>query len=229
MKPNERFRRALLDGMIEGRRQPPGPAPEWALALADAVLAAQQVGGRTEVAAVIAGGVFEAERQADVVRVVATGIEWLGGGIAAVERTMVDLIAGATREVVLTAYSMTLGSERVWDEIERAIATGIRTTLVIDRHDDQDADARALVSRLASRYAPTLQVYDFVPADDRDGLHAKVLVVDREAALIGSANLSHRGLVSAHELSVVIEGPTAGLIVEQVERLVRSSSVHRVY
>lgn len=219
----------MQEGMLEASRRVTSTPPDWALEMADLMVMAHNSGGRTQVASSLLHGIDETARLTDSVRVVVTGIEWLGGGVAAVERTMADLIASAKREVVLTAYSMTLGSERIWDEIERALGTGVRCTLVIDRHDDQDVAARGLVARLAANYAATLQVFDFVPADERDGLHAKVVVVDREAALIGSANLSHRGMVSAHELSVVVEGPTAGRIVEQVERLLGSSSVRRLY
>lgn len=229
MRGRERIRQAMQEGMIEASRQAAPTTPDWALEMADLIITARDSGGRVQVASSLLHGINEAARLTDSVRVVATGIEWLGGGVAAVERTMADLIASAEREVVLTAYSMTLGSERIWDEIERALGTGVRCTLLIDRYDDQDAAARGLVARLAATYEATLQVFDFVPTDERDGLHAKVIVVDREAALIGSANLSHRGMVSAHELSVVVEGPTAGRIVEQVERLLGSSSVRRLY
>jgi phosphatidylserine/phosphatidylglycerophosphate/cardiolipin synthase-like enzyme len=229
VKGRDRIRRAVRDGLTEAPRVDEGGSPPaWANELADLLIMAERSGGRDQVAISVVHAIEEVSRRTDAVRVVATGIAWLGGGVAAVERTMADLVASAKQEIVLTAYSMTLGSERIWDELERALATGVRCTLVIDRYDQQDAEARTLLGRLATMYPATMQMFEFVPVDDRDGLHAKVVVVDREAALIGSANLSHRGLVSAHELSVVVEGPTAGQIVEQVERLLRSPSVHRI-
>ena len=225
----DRIRRAVRDGLVEAPRLGAGVShPEWANELADLLITADRSGGRDQLAVSMAHAIDEVRRRTDAVRVVATGISWLGSGVAAVERTMADLIASAKQEVMLTAYSMTLGSERIWDELERALATGVRCTLVIDRYEQQDEEARMLLGRLAATYSATMQMFEFVPMDDRDGLHAKVVVVDRGAALIGSANLSHRGLVSAHELSVVVEGPTAGQIVEQVERLIRSHSVRRI-
>jgi phosphatidylserine/phosphatidylglycerophosphate/cardiolipin synthase-like enzyme len=229
VKGLDRIRRAVRDGLTEAPRVGDGVAPPaWASELADLLMTANRSGGRDQIARSVAHAIEEVSKRIDTVRVVATGISWLGGGVAAVERTMADLIASAKQEVVLTAYSMTLGSERIWEELARALATGVRCTLVIDRYEQQDEEARMLLGRLATTYPATMQMFEFVPMDDRDGLHAKVVVVDRGAALIGSANLSHRGLVSAHELSVVVEGPTAGQIVEQVERLLRSHSVRRI-
>lgn len=219
--------RALREGMEEAPRG--RPAQEgWSLALADVVLDIASGGGRSEVAAALEAGLAELERRTDTVRLVATGIEWLGGGVAAVERTMASMVASAQREIVMTAYSMTPGGGRVWAEVEKAFATGVRGVILVDRLDQQHQDVRAMLARLAAKYRPRVGLYDFVPAEDRDGLHAKVLVVDREIALVGSANLSHRGLVTAHELSVVVEGPTAGRIVEQVERLLRSPAIRQI-
>jgi cardiolipin synthase len=56
-------------------------------------------------------------------------------------------------------------------------------------------------------------------------LHAKVLVVDRSIALVGSANLSFHGMVSNHEMALVVRGPTAEVIAERFDMLARSAAV----
>jgi phosphatidylserine/phosphatidylglycerophosphate/cardiolipin synthase-like enzyme len=203
------------------------PVPDWARSVADLAVEAHRIGGRDRLASAVRDGIGQIAERVDKVSIVATGIEWLGGGVAAVERTMTQLVSRAERELILTAYAVTSGSERVWEQIERALETGVRCTLIVDRLTEQRDEVQALLRRLAKGHAAALRTYDFVAADEREGLHAKVLIVDRRVALIGSANLSHRGMVSAHELAVVIEGPTAELMAEQVERLLRSGSVRR--
>src|SRR5438045_3477207 len=81
------------------------------------------------------------------------GLEWLGGGVAAVERTMARIISCAERELILTAYTVTSGSERICDEIERALETGIRCTFIVDRLSQQHGETQALLRRLAERHA----------------------------------------------------------------------------
>ncbi|MBI2570483.1 MAG: endonuclease [Candidatus Schekmanbacteria bacterium] len=152
----------------------------------------------------------------------------MGGGAPALERTLSDLIAGARREILLTAYSVTPGSERIWEEIERALATGIRATIVVNRIAEQCDEARHLLDRLSRSSPETLALHDFRGEDDASGLHAKVLVVDRRSALVGSANLSHRGMVTAHEMAMVVSGPAADGIADRIDALVRSPLVSRV-
>lgn len=224
------FGSSIADGMRDSLRAPAEPTlavPEWALCVADLALAAHSGGGRERLASVFKSALDRAVEQIDEVSIVATGLEWLGGGVGAVERTAAELIAGAQREIVLTVYSITPGSERVWDEIERALVTGVRCTAVVDRLKEQHIEMQSLLARLAGEHPQTFRIYDFAGESVTEGLHAKVLVVDRRTALVGSANLSHRGMVSAHELAVVVRGPTGERIAEQVDRLLRSACVKR--
>jgi len=70
-------------------------------------------------------------------------------------------------------------------------------------------------------------VYDFRSDQSTEGLHAKAVVVDRRVALIGSANLSFRGMVGAHEMAVILRGPSAALVAGSIDRLILSGLVRR--
>ena len=156
-----------------------------------------------------------------------TGMGWLGAGVPAVERTLTELLASAEQEMLLTVYSMTPGTGRVWEAIEKALATGIRCTLVANRIDEQHPDIRSMFLGLADRYPGVLRIYNFMGADNRDALHAKLVIVDRKAALVGSANLTFHGMVSAHELAIVVRGPTVDLIATRVDLLLQSRFVRK--
>jgi cardiolipin synthase len=170
-------------------------------------------------------GITSAAGRFDRVSVAATGLGWLGGGVPAVERTVTELLAGAEQEILLTAYSMTPGTVRVWEALEMALATGVRCTLIAHRIDEQHPDIRTFLSEQRRRHAGIFTVYDFGGSDPADTLHAKVLVVDRRAALVGSPNLTFHGMVSAHELAVIIRGPTAEQIAGRIDLLLRSPLV----
>jgi phosphatidylserine/phosphatidylglycerophosphate/cardiolipin synthase-like enzyme len=171
--------------------------------------------------------VNELADKTDRVSLAVTGLGWLGEGVPAVERTLTDLLDAADREILLTVYSMTPGTGRVWESIEKALATGICCTLIANRLDEQHPDLRALFLELARRYPMTLHIYNYPGTAERDALHAKLVIVDRQVALVGSANLTFHGMVSAHELAVVVRGPTVELIASRVDMLLRSRLVQR--
>ncbi|HXG23887.1 MAG TPA: phospholipase D-like domain-containing protein [Chthonomonadales bacterium] len=51
-------------------------------------------------------------------------------------------------------------------------------------------------------------------------LHAKVIVIDRRQAIVGSANLTAGGLGKNHEIAVLVEGEVAWEIASLIDRMV---------
>jgi phosphatidylserine/phosphatidylglycerophosphate/cardiolipin synthase-like enzyme len=178
--------------------------------------------GQPALVAELGEGIAALAAKTDRVSLAVTGLGWLGGGVPAVERTLTELLAGAQQEILLTAYSMTPGTGRVWEALEAALATGIRCTLIAHRIDEQHSDLRALLLELRRRYPDPFSLYDFQGTDRSDVLHAKILVVDRRVALVGSPNLTFHGMMSAHELAVVVRGPAAEAIAGRIDRLLHS-------
>jgi phosphatidylserine/phosphatidylglycerophosphate/cardiolipin synthase-like enzyme len=193
--------------------------------LANAVAEVLASRGQLGLVAELQEGIAALAANTDRVSLAVTGLGWLGGGVPAVERTLTELLTGAQQEILLTAYSMTPGTGRVWGALETALATGIRCTLIAHCIDEQHPDIRALLLELRRRYPAPFSLYDFQGADGTDVLHAKILVVDRRVALVGSPNLTFHGMMSAHELAVVIRGPAAEAIAGRVDRLLHSHLV----
>lgn len=181
--------------------------------------------GPIEIARRLASEIVRSERSRDHVSVLTTGLGWLGGGAGAIERALTRLIDTANHDLVLAVYAMSPGPARVWDALERAIDGGISCTLVIDRLDSQDSGMRDRLSVLCERHRRTFQVFDFVGDTGRDHLHAKALVADRRRAVVGSANLTAHGMLLAHELALLIDGPAAEEIAARIDLLARSRLV----
>ena len=70
-------------------------------------------------------------------------------------------------------------------------------------------------------------LYDFL-VEAGSSLHAKAIVADHRAALIGSSNMSRRGLLANHELALLVDGPAAATAGRAMDALIESRLVIRV-
>ena len=159
------------------------------------------------------------------VSVVVTGTAWMGGGIGSIESALERLFREAKQEIALTAYTISSSADLLFDWLEAALTRGIQIKLVINRLNTQPSDVVVRLRRLASTY-PHFCLYNFVSEYEAD-LHAKAVVVDRRMALVGSSNLSRRGLLANHELALLVEGMAAVDVARAIDFLcVSSYSTH---
>jgi phosphatidylserine/phosphatidylglycerophosphate/cardiolipin synthase-like enzyme len=121
-----------------------------------------------------------------------------------------DLIAEARTQILLVSYA-TAPSDRIRQALAAAAEKGVAITLLLERPQDNPhftgqkgpfpgLTARRLVWPAATRPSGA-------------SMHAKLLVIDRNVALVGSANLTSRALESNLECGVLIRG---GLVPAQL-------------
>ena len=177
--------------------------------------------------AAVEAGLVAAARRLDRVSLAVTGLGWLGAGAPSVEQQLGNLVRGARREIAACVYSVTSSARPLLADIDEIVAQGVTATLVVNAVAEQHADVQAFL-RGAARRRDGWRIYDFSASGPSAELHAKVVVVDRSAALLGSANLSYRGLVANHEMAVVVRGPTAEAIASRIDMLTNSPATHRV-
>jgi phosphatidylserine/phosphatidylglycerophosphate/cardiolipin synthase-like enzyme len=214
--------RTIIDAIRQRRT---GDATALSKEFGRIIAGAGGVNSVTLIAESVLDGIRTALPRLDRVGIAVTGTAWIGGGIGSVEDLILKLLKEAEHEVLLTAYSITAGSFRVMDRIEAAVATGIRTRLIVDRFDEQEPKARQRLQYLIRQFPKLFTVRDFAGGSGGSHLHAKTLVVDRRKAVVGSANLTFHGMMTAHELAVVIEGPAAEAIAGRIDLLAESSGV----
>jgi cardiolipin synthase len=159
------------------------------------------------------------------VSVAVTGVEWMGAGIGSIRTALEALISQAHEEVLITAYRVTTAADVLIEALDGALTRGVAVHLVVNRLAEQDPGAADRLHGLAARYKH-MNLYDF--SDPDFDLHAKTVVVDRRVALVGSSNMSRRGIMENHELGVVVEGPAAGQVAGAIDRLVRSHRVRAI-
>jgi len=158
------------------------------------------------------------ERSDDSVRVVGSGFGW---SLRSTEQALLAGIKGASHEILVCAYHLNAGASDIWDALSISVVRGVSCVVVCNDLTNQTS-AKAMLRRLVAAGGDHVQVYECPESPTSRGLHAKVLVADRRYAVIGSANLSFRGLNAAHEMGVVIEGPGAGAAANAVTQLVHS-------
>jgi cardiolipin synthase len=145
----------------------------------------------------------ERARRHQSVSVVWTGPESGVSSSRLTAATVIELINAARSEILLVSYA-TRTEPSISAALSAAVARGVEVTLLAERHQDNP-----------SYTAPSTPFPDISalrlhwPAGSRPpgaALHAKIIVVDDQVALVGSANLTSRAMESNLECGILIRG-----------------------
>jgi len=127
------------------------------------------------------------------------------------------MITSATEEIQMLAYLLRPSAKPILGLLNDAARRGIRITIIMNSIQSQPEVIRKWLKNISSD-SPLVKVIDF--KRQRGALlHAKVLVVDRKKALVGSANFSWGGMVGNYEVGVTLEGECAWKMACIVDRL----------
>jgi len=148
----------------------------------------------------------------------ATGSSVVGRSARSIQSVMEEMLLEAEDEIIIAAYTISGNLQDFFQLLWRAAARGVRVVIIINRIKSQPANVRRILENLSSEF-PHVKIYDFT--DETCSLHMKVIAVDRKKALIGSANLTWRGMVENLELGIVVEGEVA----EEVSKLLENLTV----
>jgi len=159
------------------------------------------------------------------VRVVVSGSAWMGSGLGSIESALYRLFEQANDEITIVAYAISSAAAMLFEQLRAVLQRGIRVRLLVNRFDCQPPGVQKQCHDLQRSFSHLVQVLSFTPQSDEADLHAKIILVDRKYALVGSANLSLRGLMDNHELGVVIEGAGAADIARAIDLLLASPYV----
>ena len=163
----------------------------------------------------------------ETLAIAVTGTAWMGGGVGSVQSAIEELFDEADCEIQIAVYEMTAGATKFLNRLRVCLAGGIRVTMIINRYTDKPLPIRNRLEFFAKRY-PHFEILNFQPENKMEDLHAKIIIIDRNKALVGSANLTWKGLVGNHELAVMVYGPTASKISELFDKLSQDHRITRV-
>jgi len=151
-----------------------------------------------------------------------TGLGWMGTGIRSVKSALRDILQESRQEVLLCAYSLSGGAGEILDEFENCLKRGIKFTGVVNRFKQQPKEIQDYILSLNSAYN-YCNFYDFNHPSEE--LHAKLVVVDRRIALVGSANISMRGMERNYELGILLKDREVGTIADCIDKMLTFQTV----
>ncbi len=156
-------------------------------------------------------------------RIAVSGTTWMGRGIDSIEKEVTDIFSNARTEIQIMAYSISTRAPELFDLMKLALKNGVTIKLVVNDFDGiKEYTKKKLLKLEASK---KFSLFGYVPNknNNEDALHAKIIVGDRNVAILGSANLSWRGMVSNYEIGVVLHGDVASDVANLVDTLIYKS------
>jgi len=163
------------------------------------------------------------------ISIVASGDTWLGSGAARpIEAAIMENIRGANKTIEMTmAYSFKAKAfaDNIWNALEDAASKGIKVYLIINEFDSQDDFERVnvLIKHIKKRHPNHFKAVSF--KSEEGILHAKIIVFDRNIAIISSSNHSDAGYSKNHEMGVLVSKPNiAAKVSDMFRELLRSKN-----
>jgi cardiolipin synthase len=159
-------------------------------------------------------------------QVVVTGLAWMGSGIGSIESAMERIFREAEQEILITSFTISNETDLLLEWLETALARGILVKMIINNipgQPDEIMDRLKVISRTYSHFI----LFNFEGGQGHD-LHAKVIVADRKMAIVGSSNLSRRGLLLNHELALFVRGSSAENVSRAFDKLLSSPLVNQL-
>jgi cardiolipin synthase len=151
-----------------------------------------------------------------MIEILVTGAKLVGKGIRSLGTVIEELIVSATNEIHVAAYLIT--STELVDLLAGAAGRGIRVYVVVNDLGEQPAEVREKLLTTAEKFEH-FTVREF-SCRNEGVLHAKILVIDRSKAVVGSANFTYSGMTEGnYEIGVLLKGREAAIIARIVEEL----------
>lgn len=154
------------------------------------------------------------------IRVLVSGLAWMGSGAGSIEAAIEELLGNSRREILITVYSISQ-AERIFALLEEALIRGVEVRMIVNCLREQYPSVQNKLENLRAKYRHFF-LYSFESGEEQSNLHAKVLISDRQYALVGSSNLSYSGMVINHELALLVNGKGAVEAAMAIDRLMNS-------
>ena len=162
------------------------------------------------------------ERYPERVDVVCTGPVQFAVPVRATFATMVEMVQEARSEIVVVGYVFTAGAAAFVRQVLQARQRGVAVTIIGNR---MLQGIPALRQLWGPGPAPVVYSWEGDATDELASLHAKLLICDKDTALVTSANYSLHGLHENVEIGLRVRSPSVVRLSDFVRELIVSSTV----
>jgi len=152
------------------------------------------------------------------IEIVATGPDFIRMGVRGFESVLEELIKSAQTEIQVVAYLITPSALPILRLLLNASEKGVVVTIIVNNIQELDKEVKKFLLQAQKKLGKLFYIVSFRELTGKD-IHAKLVVVDRKKALIGSANLSWGGIVGNYEIGVLIKGEYAWQIAKMIDTL----------
>ncbi len=161
------------------------------------------------------------------VLILGSGTEIVGGGVRSLYSVVEEMIKGSQREILIASYAVSGSLENLFSLLRASAERGVRVRIIVNRLEEKPPNVRSALDDLMLGGRGRVEIFSF---QDRTGrsMHIKAYSVDSDRVVLGSANLTWKGLVENLELGVYLEGRPAELVTERLYRLIALSTPYRV-
>lgn len=151
-----------------------------------------------------------------------SGKIWVGSVASDIQSMVFESLESAKTSIQISSFSLGEKNDEVkqfFDIVEDKLEAGRTVQFIVN-----DAEGN-LVRRYSRMRLNKLLTYDnfdlqnFKSKKGRNALHAKVIIVDRKIALVGSANISQHGLFSNYEIMLKVSGKAVADIAGMLDKL----------
>jgi len=156
------------------------------------------------------------------VEILVTGFNIMKGKTRGTNPVVEELIRNADKEIQIVAYLFSSHALHILELIEDAAEKGVKVDIIINDLRSQHENVIAKLNQLVNNF-PHLRVYNF-EGNQKEMIHAKILVTDRKKAIVGSANFSWSGMYKNYEIGVFIEGETVWDLAKVVDEITKLST-----
>ncbi len=152
------------------------------------------------------------------IEILVTGYLFTGKGYRSFESVLLKLLEDAGYEIIIATYRFGSGIDPIIARLRNAAKNGVRVYIVVDSLHDQPDHVRTLLLDVCKKYK-NVKLFDFNKITGRH-LHAKVIIIDRRIAIVGSANITWGGLVENHEICLMVRGKIAAHIASILDEVI---------
>ena len=155
------------------------------------------------------------EKTLDTTEIIVSGVDFLGKGITSQEQKVIDLFKKAEKEISILTFSLTQLDD-ILNPLKTALQRGVSLKLIYGTIDKRRPDLHKRIMKDLFNNSEYVDFYFY--SHEHNIFHAKVIVVDRKEAIIGSANFTYQGYKRNHEIGVYLKGK----VVNDINHLIDS-------